>query len=355
MIDWQSDQSHVFLNPRLPESERDRLEDVMRKAPSLPGHLWLATSGSSGSVKMVALSKQAMLASAASVNRHIRARPNQNWLRVLPIFHVGGLAIHARAALAGARVEVDGWDPRGFVSRTANEQIAFSSLVPAQVYDLIAARLPAPATLRAIIVGGGALPAEHYDAARALGWPVLPSYGMTEACSQVATAEFDGPDLRLLPHLDGRVEDDGRLAFRGPSLLTGYATETGFVDPKQDGWFISEDVGTIESDRLTVSGRSADFVKIGGESVDLGRLDRILAEVVRELGSTDAALAALPDQRLGFVIHMASTGDAEGIAEAFNGRVMPFERIRATHRVAAIPRTSLGKLERAALAALCQR
>lgn len=355
MIDWQSEESHVFLNPRLPEAERDRLEDVLRKAPALPGHVWLATSGTSGNMKMVALSKEAMLASAEAVNRHIGAQSDQAWLRVLPIFHVGGLAIHARAALSGARVEVAGWDPRGFVERCQTDRIAFTSLVPAQVYDLISAGIAAPSTVLAVIVGGGSLPAEHYRGARSLGWPVLPSYGMTECCSQVATAQLDSPDLRLLPHVRARIEPDGQLAFAGASLLTGYATEDGFVDPKRDCWFVTEDLGVIERGVVRVTGRAGDFVKIGGESVDMGKLDRLLSDLVRQLGSGDAALVAVPDERLGFVIHLAMTGEAAPVVEAFNAQVLPFERIRATHRLPAIPRTSLGKLERAVLLAQCRR
>ena len=73
-------------------------------------------------------------------------------------------------------------------------------------------------------------------------------------------------------------------------------------------------------------------------------------------GGIEAALIAVPDERLGQVIHVASTGDAEGIIERFNDRVMPYERIRGAHRVRSIPRSSLGKLLRAELTrALTQR
>jgi O-succinylbenzoic acid--CoA ligase len=210
------------------------------------------------------------------------------------------------------------------------------------VADLVRARTPAPTSLRAVVIGGGALSPALYDEARALGWPLLPSYGMTECCSQVATATHGSPELLLLDHIDARVEPDGRLAVRSEALFSGYATGEGFVDPKIDGWFVTEDVAAIEGRVLRVQGRSGDFVKVGGESVDLSRLDRILSEL-----GADAAVVAIPDERLGHVIALAvASGDSEAIAVAFNARVFPFERARRIIRVAEIPRTALGKIMR---------
>lgn len=340
-IDWLSDESHVLLNPRMPEDERRRLESFVVE---LPGHVWLSTSGTTGALKLTALSKRALLASAAAVNRHLQSDAQDVWLCVLPTFHVGGLGIYARAFLSGARVVTDGWDG-----------VTLASLVPAQVSDFVRDRVAPPPSLRAVVVGGGALSPELYEAGRALGWPLLPSYGMTECCSQVATARNAGippagpaaspPPLVLLDHIEARIEPDGRLALRSEALLTGYATEEGFVDPKADGWFVTEDLAAVEGRVLRVEGRRGDFVKIGGESVDLSRLDRIL----EELGA-DAAVFTIPDERLGHVIALAvASGDGEAIAAAFNARVFPFERARRVVRVPEIPRTPLGKLMRSRL------
>src|SRR5258706_589216 len=83
---------------------------------------------------------------------------------------------------------------------------------------------------------------------------------------------------------------------RRASLLSGYVHGDGrFVDPKVDGWFVSEDLGAVEGRVLEVRGRAGEFVKIGGESVDLARLDRIL----REIAGDDAAIVAVEDERLG--------------------------------------------------------
>ncbi len=344
LIDFTSGESHLLLNPRLPAEDRRVLESIHAAAPELPGHVWIATSGSMGGWKLVGLSKQALLASAAAVNRRLDVRGGETWCCVLPAFHVGGLGIWARASISGGHVLELPWEPRAFAA--ACEKAAFSSLVPAQVVDLIRMGLRAPSALRAIVVGGGALARATYDEGRGLGWPLMPSYGMTECCSQVATAEHESPDLQLLDHLEARVEPDGRLAFSGSSLLTGYATPDGFIDPKIDGWFVSDDLGAVEGRTLRIEGRSGDVVKVGGELVNLKRLDEILRDVLRDVRDIDAALIAVPDERLGHVIHVAVTSELGMLIEEFDRRVAPFERVRAVHRVDSIPRSPLGKLLR---------
>lgn len=351
MIDLTSADSHILLNERLPEQEKQMLRALVKGVPLLAGHVWIATSGTTGSLKMTALSKKALLSSAFAVNRHLEATASDVWACVLPTYHVGGLGIYIRGSVSGARIVSSTWEPLAFAELCRNSNVTLSSLVPAQVSDLVREGLEAPPSLRAIVVGGGALSRELYDAARGLGWPVLSSYGMTETCSQVATAKGDSPDLILLDHFEARTEEDGRLAFRGEALLTGYAEwEQGmprFVHVLQRGWLVTEDLGDLDGRVLRVLGRRGDFVKIGGESVDLTRLDAILSSIA----GSGAAVIAMPDERLGHVIHLAvSDGNAAAIERAFNERVAPFERSRAIHPVDAIPRTDLGKLMRRKLA-----
>jgi O-succinylbenzoic acid--CoA ligase len=167
MLDFESDDSDLLLNPRLPAEERARLERLYAEAPRLAAHLWVSTSGTTGTLKLVALSKRAILASAAAVNRHLESADRDVWCCVLPTFHVGGLGIHARAWLSGARVVSHAWDPEAFVATCEREHVTLASLVPAQVRDVLGRR--APATLRAIVVGGGALAPELYAAAVAAG------------------------------------------------------------------------------------------------------------------------------------------------------------------------------------------
>lgn len=341
MIDWTSDESRVLLNPRMPGEERAGLEKAV---PDWKRTIFVATSGTTGAVKLVALTKDAILASAAAVNERLDAQKGDVWCRVLPQFHVGGLGIGARAFLTGSRVIDMDWDAEGFAHCGAT----LASLVPAQVYDLVRANLRAEASLRAVLVGGGAFDPELQERARALGWPVLATYGMSE-CASTVTVENE-----LLSHLKAREERDGRIAVRGASLFKAYVLADGTVnDPKVGGWFVSDDFGEVSGRTVRIRGRSSDFVKIGGESVDLNRLDSILSSVRLE-GDPDAAIVAVRDPRLGHVIHVAAIGDASRMVEAFNKQVAPFERVRAAHLVSSIPRSSLGKLLRVELSKIVE-
>jgi O-succinylbenzoic acid--CoA ligase len=335
LIDWSGDRTHVLLNPRMQLEDRERLERMARAA-RLRAHIIVTTSGSSGALKLVALSKEAVLASAAAVNERLQATRSDVWCAVLPSFHVGGLGIYARAHLAGSRVVAGPWSPRALIDSDAT----LASLVPTQVHDLMASGVKPPKRLRAILVGGGAFRPDLDEKARAAGWPVLASFGMTECASTVTVGD------QLLPHIEARTDEEWRLSFRGPSLFPGYISEVGFEDPKVDGWFVSDDIGEVEGRMVRVHGRHGDFIKIGGESVNLARLDRIL-ESVR--GGVDAVLIAAPDERLGHVIQLVATRDAKELVERFNERVLPFERIRRLHLIDSIPRSSLGKLLRAEL------
>lgn len=364
MIDFTDEGSVLLLNPRLPLRERARLERIHDAVPPLRAHVWVTSSGSTGSLKLVALSKDAILASARAVNRHLDAGRGDVWCAPLPEFHVGGIGIHARAFLTGSRVErLETWSAKQFASMVRQTGVTLSALVPAQLGDLVERRLEAPPSIRAIVIGGGRAPDHLLAAARDLGWPALPSYGMSECCSQVATAPLEsvgrGPfELQVLPHLEVRIENE-RLAIRGESLFTGYGVETGegarFVDPKVDGWFLSEDRAQLKvmggATFLEPGGRSSEFYKIGGESVSLARLDEILAKVLRGFDDTDAAVFAVEDERLGHVIHLAVSdqGHAQEVFEAFSSAVLPFERPRAIH-ITEIPRSALGKIQRGELA-----
>lgn len=370
MIDWKSDGTHVVLNPRIPAAEQARLERIVTEPSAPRSHVWLASSGRSGARRLVALSKPALLASAASVNRHLGASSRDVWCKPLPSFHVGGLGIDARASLSGSRVvELDRWDPKQFLALCERSAATLASLVPTQVWDLASAGLKPSRRMRAIVVGGAAMPAALYKRARALGWPLLPSYGMTECASQIATASLQSleakadqlPPLLLLSHLRARREPDGRLSFAGSSLLTLYMTERDgiavFEDPKHDGWFTGEDHGSLlehdGSTAIEVAGRASDFIKIGGEAVYLSRLDEILEEVIRAAGLPDAAVISHPDARLSSVIHLAVATSDAGLAtrvrDLFSQSVLPYERPRRLFMVETIPRSALGKLLRQAM------
>lgn len=375
-IDLHSDDNVILLNPRFPKADFDKLYSLANTAQqerNLTGHVWIATSGSTadsvGATKLVALSKKALMASASSVNQHLQATAQDVWTQVLPHFHVGGLGIEIRAELAGSKVvnalKDSKWDVHHFYRTVIDHRCTLSALVPTQVYDLVAHGLRAPEFMHAIVVGGGVFEAALYMQARALGWPVLPSYGMTETASQIATATLQSlqnseyPDIELLSHAEARTSDEGFLEVQAQSLFTCYAQNTSegirHWDPKVNGWFVSEDRGEVIGKALKISGRSKDYVKIGGEGANVARLRAVLEQTALELNPhwpLHITLLDMPSERLGAEIHMVTTlnqQDAEKIANLYGGKVLPYEKIRKIHFVSEIPRTDLGKIQWSAL------
>lgn len=363
-IDWTSSESYVLCNPTYSLDKQKEYQTLLKKASSYQGHVWLSTSGST-SQKWVGLSKEALLASASAVNHHLQASASDRWVTALPDFHVGGLGIWARAYLNRAAVfdfkSVSGgkWQASSFVAFVEEVKGSLTSLVPAQLYDLIQLGGEAPPSLRAVVIGGGKLMPELYAKAVELGWPVLPSYGLTECASQVATAPLGSwkagityPSLELLPHMRGE-EQSGRLAFSGSSLLSSYAYfEQGdirFIDPKVNGWLISEDRGEIRGSQLSVFGRLDACIKIGGESVDLARLEAHLQSIALKVSfQGEVTLVAIPDPRLGNVLYLAAARAdilaLEDVIERFQKSVLPFEKIRAVCHLPYIPRSPLSKI-----------
>lgn len=343
----------LFTNPRAP------LPDPPRELP--PDAFVFQTSGSTGAPSLVCLTREALLANAAAVNAWVHATADDVWLRVLPEFHVGGQSIHFRAELSGSRVLVEEkWDVTRFMMVTKHSRITLTSLVPAQVFDLVSAGLRAPESLRAIIVGGGAMEAALYQKARALGWPLLPSYGMTETASQVATARLDSltslevPPLELLPCWEARTDAAGRLQLRGAPLLSGRlvaaAGDWVFEDALDaDGWFTTADRVALEGRCLTPLGRCDRVVKVLGELVDLDAVEAALAAAGLPPGRGVAA--ALPDERAGVRPWLITDWpDAAACVEKANAALPPFARLAGWKQMD-LPRSPLGKILRAELTA----
>lgn len=370
-MDWESSSTSILLNPRLSQTAKADIERFLPITGDFGSHFWILTSGTTrneNQLKCVALSKHAVLTSAAAVNRHLFSTAADIWINPLPLFHVGGLGILARGYLSGAKaVNFEGkWCPDQFYRLLIEHKATLTALVPTQLYDLVVKSLHAPPSLRAVIIGGDRLDEALYQRAIALGWKILPSYGLSEAASQVATAGYasGSTSLEILDHITTRIEGSGHIALQGDSLLTAYAyigeDSCTLMNPKQEGWLVTEDKGSMHGNTLSVHGRNQDFIKIGGESVQLARLNNLLDAIKsRHRSYLMSILVALPDSRLGHALHLAVEGslNEETIRaiSQFQEEVLPFEKIRKIHEVEAFPRTDLGKVHKKALADLMTR
>jgi len=338
-----------------------------RSVDELEDHVLFQTSGSSGTPKWIALSKTALQLSAATVNRHLRVDENACWGLTLPLHHVGGFGVVARAYEAACRlaVFVGKWEPGRFAEWCAASKVTHVSLVPTQVFDLVQAGLKAPPTLKVIVVGGGRLEEAVGRAARRLGWPVLASYGMTETGSQIATQSpelLDSPyQVAPLPVFDiWKVsnEVDGRLLVAGPALFTGSVAFTDGLRTwvaRTSEWHATGDRVLIQRREITPLGRMDSVVKVLGELVDPEAIERELLRLSDDqLDAGSFAVLAVPDQR---TEHRLIPVFEEAVPAELMMRTLTvyaasapgFRRLSDAVVVVAIPRSGLGKIRRSEL------
>jgi len=361
MIDWLNRSSHVLINPHLPNEIASQLEAAVHPYAELDSHIWLASSGTEAFPKMIALSKQSMLASAKAVNNHLQISSGDPWLNVLPLFHTGGLAIDARAFLSQSPVvdlSDNKWNPEVYLRALSDFDIAYSSLTPTHVYDLVTKGLCPPKRLKGVVVGGGVFLKDLHTRAHALGWPLYSSYGMTEICSQVATSDIPEPSngLKLLKHVQLRFSAEDFIEIKSDALLTGFVHGDDpahrFIDPKVDGWFQTQDKGFFDNGELKILGRESSFLKIGGESINMTQLESVFENIkLKNHYKADIVLIDMPDERLGNVICIAASFtrgsvDLTPLIQEFHSHVLPIAKIRFVYHVGSFPRTDLFKLKR---------
>lgn len=324
------------------------------------------TSGSTGWSKFIVHEKRSLLLSAQAVNEWLGADRHSRWGLALPIDHMGGFAILARAYQAGCgMVRYENiWDPQGFTQWVTEESVTHTSLVPTQVHDLVGASQSPPETLRAVVVGGGRLSEHLGQAARDLGWPILASYGMTEAASQIATQpigslnqSFDSSLLQVLPIWNVSSDEDGRLILSGDALFKGYLVSEGGkmkFEPRLAVNFVTQDRVKISGDRLDVLGRMDELVKILGVLVDVGEVERRFLEIsAGRISSEKFAVIAVPDERREHALMAVFEGEIpEPCLRAYQQVAPGLEQIAGCYRVDSFPRSSLGKVKRGELAKL---
>jgi O-succinylbenzoic acid--CoA ligase len=261
------------------------------------------TSGSTGTPSAVLHSWANHLYSAKGSNANLPLRPGDRWLLSLPLYHVGGLAILVRCALAGAAVAIPDRDA-SLSAALGTTGATHLSLVATQLRRLLDAQDGSlPPRVRGVLLGGGPLPEALLRRGYARGWPLHTSYGSTEMASQVTATPPGAPlsDLqtagRCLPHRRLRIDDDGEILVAGPTLCRGIDEGEQVRDPRVDGWFPTGDLGRIDAQgRLHVQGRVDRQFVSGGENI---QPEEIEAALERLNGIERAAVVPVPDEEYG--------------------------------------------------------
>lgn len=357
----------VWIAESAPSDEGRALAEFARHELQMQDACFFQTSGTEGTRKWVGLTKEALLISARAVNGHFNITACDHWLLALPIHHVGGFGVLARSFVCGSRVtELLGkWNAAVFVQKCDEVGATLASLVPTQVFDLVAAKLAAPKSMRAVLVGGGALNGELEAAARQLGWPIHRTYGMTETASGVAAQRVAGADMEVLPIWQVSTNAEGLLRVRGEALAKGYAVCTAGVwrwkPIPVEGLLTRDRVEVLENSAgsrcLRYVGREVGIVKILGELVALGPIqERIDALRLKFSLFADAVVCDVPDARkehaLVLVVSHMKDEDAARLQHELNQTLRPLECIDRLQSVPAIPRSELGKVRLAELRAM---
>jgi o-succinylbenzoate---CoA ligase len=297
------------------------------------------TSGTTARPRPVALSYGNWLAAALGSAVALGLDPDERWLCPMPLAHVGGLSILIRSAIYGTTVVLhERFDAHVLTTALmdAGQRITLVSLVPTMLARLLDAGLQDPPTLRWALLGGGPIPPVLLGRASDAGVPVAPTYGMTEACSQIATHGWP------LPGVDVHVAEDGEVLVRGATVARGA------LGP--DGWLHSGDIGEVDDrGRLAIVGRKADTIVTGGENVAPSEVEAVL---LSHPAVADAAVHARAHPEWGeavvatVVLRDGASVPADELRAHCAARIARYKVPKAIDFAPLLPRTQSGKLLR---------
>jgi len=330
----------------------------------------LFTSGTSGSPRAAVLTHGNFLWSTLASARNLGVRDHDLWLCCMPLHHVGGLSILVRAAMTGTAVLLHAHFDADAVNRAIDEDgVTLVSLVPTMLQRLLDARRgrPVPSRLHAALIGGGPASPSLLESAARHSLRALPTYGLTEAASQVATlplAEWPhGLETagRPLPFTRVEIRDEedrplgpgveGEIVVRGPTVMAGY-----LGDPEDTQralrrrWLRTGDIGMWDvAGRLVVLDRRADRIVTGGENVSPEEVERVIAghRAVRA-----ACVVGLPSREWGQEVAVAvelapgTSVDLQDLREYAGASLSGFKLPRRFLVLPSLPRSASGKLLR---------
>ena len=325
--------------------------------PGLSPVALLWTSGTSGDPSAVPIHPSALEASARASVARLGLTERDRWYASLPLGHVGGLTLVHRAAHVGCALLVRGRFSVDLLAELiGRDGLTHTSLVPTMLRQLLDVRggEAVPSTLRCLLIGGAPAGGMLVPSALEQGYPVALTYGLTEACSQVATAP---PDLVAekpgtvgfpIDGLELRIQKDGEICVRGDTVSPSAVDE--------EGWLATGDLGRVDSDgHLWITGRISDRIVTGGATVDPRSVEVVLEGLP---GVSAAAVAGVPDDVWGeavvalIVPDPGVEADRKALMAQARERLSASELPRRVEFAYTLPMNANGKADRAAVRAV---
>ena len=352
------------------------------------------TTGTTGLPKGVYYSHRQLVLHTLAVTAALANTPHATftsrdvYMPITPMFHVHAWGLPYVATMLGVKQVYPGrYVPDMLLSLIEREKVTFSHCVPTILQMMLASPAVAGVDLGAwkVIIGGSALPLPLARAAVDRGIDIIAGYGMSETCPILTLAHLT-PQLfeampaaeslpyrckagRPIPFVQLRIVDEamddvahdgtsqGEIVVRSPWLTQGYLNEPARSEELwHGGWLHTGDIGTIDQHGyVKIVDRLKDVVKTGGEWVSSLDLEDI---ILRAPGVGEVAVVGIPDERWGerpVALVVAKPGVAgpsqDTIREhvedyAQRGIISRYAVPDRVHFVDAIPKTSVGKLDK---------
>lgn len=338
----------------------------------------LLTSGTAARPKMVPLTHRNVCLSAQNAGRVLSLTPHDRLLNALPLFHAHGLISGLLTALAAGSSVIctNGFDAPSFFGWMRDLQPTWYTAVPTIHRALLTAAEASPdraraSSLRVIRSASSSLAPAILDGLEAMfGVPVLETYGMTEAASQIAANPFElrkigsvgraaGPEIAIMDETGRELAsgERGEIMLRGPNMSRGYyndeaATRAAF----RNGWFRTGDLGYLDTDGyLFIVGRIKDVINRGGQKVSPLEVEEVLLAHPAVL---EAGVFAVPHAKLGenvaavVVLRPDSEATSDQLRQFARKRLAAYKVPSVIRSVTALPKGASGKVKRNALAEL---
>lgn len=313
------------------------------------------TSATTGQFKSVPL-RWGQIRAHVQASKEVLGKTEQdNWLMVLPLFHVSGLSILLRSLYNGTAVTIlPKYDKAQVLKLIESENINMMSLVPT-----ILTQLEPSIThhkLRVILLGGEFIPMALIDACEKKSLPIYKTYGMTETFSQSVTfSVLDYPHKRdsvgkPLPGMQVRIDKPdadgvGEIHLTGPMVMTGY------IDKEPiDSDLNTDDIGYVDEDGFVyILNRRKDLIISGGENI----YPKELEDLVYTLPSVkECAVVPVPDPKWGQVpalfvaFHDGESMTADAILSFMTKSLAKYKVPKYVKILPALPRNGTGKIVR---------